>query len=202
MNVAGIQLPGRENRRHDPYVTSLEDAAHAACDAIIADKPREVVLLGHSLGGRIAARCSQLLVAQGCEPLHLFVSAAAPTYTAPAICHLDDVEFTQAVMSRFNGVSPEIVSMRRVWDIYRPIVRADLELLETAGDFEGEIACPLTLICGSLDEYVSEAAVREWMRFAVDSPHMQTLEVDHNAVRSAGRLYLDVVTETILQNCL
>ncbi|OWU72229.1 hypothetical protein ATO3_16805 [Marinibacterium profundimaris] len=211
MDIAPIQLPGREGRRTEPPESSLESAARAAATAIAADAERPFALFGHSLGGRLAARVAQILgndaalwpndadgaAEAGPAPDHLFISATTPTYRAAPISHLDDAAFTEAVRARFTGTPTAIFDTPGVWDIYRPTLRADLGLLETAPDFTGALPCPVTLIGGRQDATAPAARLSDWGPHATAGSTTCLLDVDHFALRSHAQAYLDLIGEAL-----
>jgi acyl transferase domain-containing protein/acyl-CoA synthetase (AMP-forming)/AMP-acid ligase II/surfactin synthase thioesterase subunit/NADP-dependent 3-hydroxy acid dehydrogenase YdfG len=133
--VVAIQPPGREDRQHEPALTSMEALADAIAGALSEDFPltRPFALFGHSLGGLVAfelARCLRrrgvrlpdLLCLSGCVP--------PPDAAAAALHTLPDEAFREACR-RDLAVDEALVGNDSLWRSVLPVLRADLAVLET-----------------------------------------------------------------------
>jgi medium-chain acyl-[acyl-carrier-protein] hydrolase len=95
LEIAAIQLPGRETRVDEEPLRTLASAAELIAEVIASNDKRPFALFGHSLGGKLAVRVALLLEKTDHRPIHLFVSgASAATIPQDKWLHkLDDDQF-------------------------------------------------------------------------------------------------------------
>lgn len=79
LDIALVQLPGREDRIHEAFSTTLAELAKTISDELAASGTKKLFLFGHSMGATIAwAVAEQLWFTHRCSPI-LIVSAQSPT---------------------------------------------------------------------------------------------------------------------------
>ena len=79
VGVALVQLPGREDRIHEDFSSSLFELSKAIANELAASNVNRLFLFGHSMGASIAwAVAEQLWFIHQCRPV-LIVSAQSPT---------------------------------------------------------------------------------------------------------------------------
>ncbi|NNC19237.1 thioesterase [Corallococcus exiguus] len=167
MELAAVQPPGREERLSEPPFTSLPallEAMDAALSPWLEDRP--FAFFGHSLGALVAFEWTRRLRQRGGPaPLHLFVSGApAPGLprTGPLLHALPEPEFLQVVRQlgagAFDGL-PD-AGLLEAWG---PLLRADLQLAESAAPGPGEpVDVPLSAFGGLDDAAVSREELAAW----------------------------------------
>jgi surfactin synthase thioesterase subunit len=75
--VQVVQYPGRQDRRHEPLVETVEAMADHAYAALVSAIDRPVALFGHSMGAQVAFEvASRFEQSAGINPVAVFVSAA------------------------------------------------------------------------------------------------------------------------------
>jgi surfactin synthase thioesterase subunit len=146
-------LPGREHRALEPLEMRLTRVADEMAEAIVATLPRErpLLLIGHSLGAviafEVALRLSPLaLAAFACPPPHQIPDGQAPDLS------WDPDLFWDEVITRVSGgqdLSPDLVAEIR--DMNRPIVEADMAMLETYVWDGRRTRCDIWAVYGSAD---------------------------------------------------
>lgn len=85
VDVLAVQYPGRQDRRHEPCVESVEELADLLVDIVKPWADRPLSLFGHSMGASVAFELALRLEALGIVPHSLFASgrrAPAPTATS------------------------------------------------------------------------------------------------------------------------
>ncbi len=177
-----VQLPGRETRDREQPFRRMDLLLDALGDALnpLLDVP--FAFFGHSLGAVISFELARRF---GPHPLmrRLFVSARRAPHLPdgmPAISHLADEQFVNAVQQRYAGIPEPILACPELLSLLLPRVRADFELLETHAFTPGDaLACPISVFGGRQDFSVSEAMLNAWQQHTRGPVRVRVLEGDH-----------------------
>lgn len=165
VQLALVQLPGREARFAEPPFRRMRDLVDALVPALVPHLDVPSAFFGHSMGAHVAFEAARALRAQGREPVHLVASGnRAPRlpFPRPRIHHLPD-ERILAEFQRLGGTAPEILGDRQLMALLLPVLRADLEVCETYAFEPGApLTCPITVFGGTRDPDVPPAALDAW----------------------------------------
>jgi len=165
VDVWPIQLPGRGLRLQEPMYTSMDllvDAIEAAISDYL-DKP--FAFFGHSMGAIIAFElCHKLRLKRGLDAAHLFASGCK----APQVpdrrqtFNLPQHELIEELM-RLEGTPVELLENPDVLELMLPLLRADLELVQTLRYIpRAPLLCPITVWGGTSDKEVSLEDLQAW----------------------------------------
>jgi natural product biosynthesis luciferase-like monooxygenase protein len=163
LEAFAVQLPGREARADEPFVTDLDRAAQAIADALDPLLDRPYVFYGHSLGAAIAFATAAALRARGAPlPAHLVVAAAPPPGHHPSMPSAEDAwrdyhEFSEGVdMS-------QLVSGGRGSAALEERARADRTLLAGWANRRDEpLEVPITVLHGREDRTQAASTLAAW----------------------------------------
>ncbi len=163
-----LQLPGREERLHESplhEMAALVEAITAEL-AVFADKP--LAFFGHSMGAMIAFEVARNLRDKGGPvPVHLFLSARqAPQIGGRGdepLSYLPDREFMDKLHDLYGAVPEAIRESPRLQEIFLPVLRADVTLLETHEFIASDpLECPITVFGGEQDPHISPDMLSAW----------------------------------------
>ena len=133
--VCPVMLPGREMRLAEPSLPdagALADALMAA-SADVLDRP--YAIFGHSMGALLAYEWTVRIAAAGLPgPVRLFASGRnAPQipYTHAVLHRLGEEDFVEALRTRYGGLPEGFLADPEMREVFLPILRADLRLVET-----------------------------------------------------------------------
>jgi medium-chain acyl-[acyl-carrier-protein] hydrolase len=168
--MLSVQLPGRANRRSEPWdEPKIQTVCHELASVIANELvDTDWIIIGHSVGTWVSVNLVQVLKQrfQIREPLHAFLS----NFPAPTIeknvrpwrvgKFLSEDEFKDEARKWDVG---EVV-FTGIWKIYHPLMRADFSLFdqyentlaEKAFDFE------ITAFSGNKDRMISKEMVEKW----------------------------------------
>ncbi len=183
VDICPVLLPGREMRLAEP---SLEDAAELVDELLEAVAPYLDVpfaIFGHSMGALLAYEWALRLQDAGLRrPLCLFVSgrgAAHLPFGHRELHRLDDVQFVAELKRRYGG-SFELLEDAELREVFLPILRADIRLVEGYRHGAEELLeCPVMAFAGQDDDSVSDAGLSGWGDLTRGGFEEQRLEGDH-----------------------
>ncbi len=164
VELALVQLPGRERRLGDaPVGSAVELAAHLDAAATL-DRP--FAFFGHSMGAVVAYEWARRRMESGAEaPRRVFVSASpAPHFgpERPPMHTEDDATFLRRLRA-LGGTPEEVLQHEELLGIMLPTLRADFQVIETYEcDGSQRLACPVVSFLDPNDPVVSVEAATAW----------------------------------------
>jgi medium-chain acyl-[acyl-carrier-protein] hydrolase len=185
VQVCPVLLPGRETRLSEPLCTEL--------DTLVDQMDRELrpwldipyAVFGHSMGALLAFEWVRRLRRDGVPmPAWLFLSGRrAPDLPGDAnLLHLlPDSDLVKELTRLYNGIPQEFLGNDLLMDVFLPILRADVAVVESYCFQEEEpLNCPITVFCGMDDASVGWNDLLAWKRHTTHSRFaMQLLPGGH-----------------------
>ncbi|MDO0923997.1 alpha/beta fold hydrolase [Streptomyces sp. TG1A-8] len=165
IDVVAVQYPGRQDRRHEPFVEDigvLADHIHAAL-VTCADRP--MAFFGHSMGAVTAFEVAMRLErSHGTGPVRLFVSGRrAPGTRRQEAVHLRTDEGILAELRALSGTNEQLLQDDEMVQMIMPAIRADYRAIESYRGSEGDVVrCPVTVLVGTEDPQVTPDEARLW----------------------------------------
>jgi surfactin synthase thioesterase subunit len=198
LDIAPVQLPGREKRFTEPPYTDATQAADGLLDDVLElisasngngneQRPRPVALFGHSLGAVLAYELTRRLVlADGITVTRLVVSGCPgpANQRSGHATGLADDQFLQRVRE-FAGYDHPAFADAEMRELLLPTLRADVQMHESyAPADDTTISVPITAVVGAEDPLVSTADAAEWGK--ATSLDFRLVEVPGNHMYLAG----------------
>lgn len=169
VQICPVLLPGRETRLSEPPCTEL--------DTLVDQMDRELrpwldipyAVFGHSMGALLAFEWVRRLRRDDVSmPAWLFLSGRrAPDVTgdAASLHSLPDRELVKELARLYNGIPQEFLGNELLMEVFLPILRADISVVESYHFKEGEpLDCPVTVFSGMNDASVSWDQLLAWKR--------------------------------------
>lgn len=177
-HLCPVLLPGRETRLSEPLYTRIDPLLDAMDRELRPWLDIPYAVFGHSMGALLAFEWARRLKREGVsQPAWLFLSGrhAPDTPNETPLLHLlPDGEFVRELIRVYNGIPPELLENEALREVFLPILRADIEVVESYRFYEDEpLDCPITVFCGVNDASVSWDQLLAWKhhtchtRFAV-----------------------------------
>jgi surfactin synthase thioesterase subunit len=142
IELCPIQLPGREERLQEEPFTDLSSLVEALLPMLRPHLDTPFAFFGHSMGAMIGYEVTRQLQKQhDLEPVHLFISSrSAPQLvdTATPLRFLPATSFMDELQRLYGAVPDAIRQHPELQDVFLPILRADVTLLETHTDVPDE----------------------------------------------------------------
>jgi medium-chain acyl-[acyl-carrier-protein] hydrolase len=176
----------------------MEPLIRTLCDALTHFLDLPFVLFGHSLGALMAFETARELRRRGLgTPLRLFVSAHAapqiPRLVEP-LHRLPEPEFVAELVRRYDAIPSVVLADRDLMEMFIPVLRADLEILETYNYCpEPPLACPISAFGGVLDSTVAKSHLEAWQHQTASSFRMNMFHGGHFFLKDARPQVLDAI---------
>jgi medium-chain acyl-[acyl-carrier-protein] hydrolase len=205
IELTAVQLPGREDRLREPLPRRIRDLTSRLLPILAPRLDRPYALLGYSLGALIAFDLALRIEAgESGRPIrppdHLFALARlAPQLKdpAPPFYHWPQVEFVDELQRRYGALPPVLLQEPELLQVYLPIVRADLEMVDTyERPKEGSLACPITAIGGAQDVW-RPADIAAWQEATTGRFEHLTLPGDHFFLRDSRDALCGILNERL-----
>ncbi|MEV8021396.1 alpha/beta fold hydrolase [Streptomyces sp. NPDC086554] len=189
VRVRPVQLPGREERAHEPRFTDL-DAQVMALESELGDElSRPHILLGHSMGAFVVHALALRRQQQGASLPRALVllSHRAPHIPPNGILVPDaDDETLAERLAELGGIPWELARRKRFRARLMPLVRDDLRLCSSTTPEAAiePLDMPLHLFIGRQDHLVPVGAMAAWSRHGGAGSELRTMPGGHFFVRT------------------
>jgi medium-chain acyl-[acyl-carrier-protein] hydrolase len=165
IDVAAVQLPGRQGRYGEPLRERMDDLVDDLADAISRWLDRPYALFGHSMGARISCALAHRLRLDGHpRPVRLFASASpGPVLRLPVGTDDPSDEGVVSWLRYLGGTPDEVLSNPDLLELVLPVIRADVEIVRSWGEASRQpLDCPIRAFAASGDRYATPQRVRAW----------------------------------------
>ena len=207
IEVCAVQLPGRDSRYHEPASTDLLGIVEALADALLhLPRTASLAIFGHSMGAVIAFELARTLTRRSLRPDVVIVSgrAAPHLYRHPGeqIHRFSDAALIEQLQHRYGGMPQALLDDAELMKIYLPILRADLQAVETyryaarpANDW------PLMAYGGTQDQAVSCAELGAWQQHTTGPFDMTMMAGNHFYYQTHRAAFLQRLIADVRQWC-
>jgi len=189
IEVCPIQLPGRWGRIQEPLHHRMDTLIAPLTAALLPLLDKPFAFFGHSMGALLAFECLRALRRMAMPPPKCFFPSAhlSPRESAPkqkTIHNLPEPQLIDAML-RMKGTPPEILQHPEWLQLFLPVIRADLEIVETYQyRDEPPLNCPIIAFCGSEDPEAPPVEMDKWRTMTENSFQRIEIEGDHFFIQS------------------
>ncbi len=182
VEVVPVQLPGREARRREPFVTDVHELVDQLAAAIEPLLDRPFALMGHSLGGLIAYELASELSRFGQAPERLIVLGTPAPHlprSRPSV-HDRGEQALRDYLERMSGTPGAVLETTWLFNMYAPLLRADLKAFETyVHGKQAPLPCPITCWGGDDDPHVGLELLEPWEQHTNDEIELDLWRGNH-----------------------
>ena len=191
-DVRVIQYPGRQDRRHEPFVETVDAMAELAYAALRTVIDRPVGLFGHSMGAQVAFEVACRLEQRvGIQPATVFVSASrAPSRSRGGLGQLGDDAAVVEQMRKLGGTDPQLLNDAEFLQVALPAFRNDFRATEQyRRGIDVRIRAPMVVLAAVDDPRTTVAEATAWRDHTSENTEMHTFSGGHFFLeRHAGRV--------------
>jgi medium-chain acyl-[acyl-carrier-protein] hydrolase len=198
-----IKLPGRENRFNETPYRRISELIYDLTPAILPLINKPFMFFGHSLGAHISFYLIRHLRASNLPcPMHMFVSGSrAPHLPEPADAlryNMDDTEFIEK-LNKLGGMTDEILKNKELLDLILPIIKADIEMLNTMKYTEEEpLKCNITSIAGNDDQRVSREDAAAWNKHTCKKFELKMIVGKHLFINTHHEQVINIINQEVI----
>ncbi|MEU5418578.1 thioesterase II family protein [Streptomyces sp. NPDC001407] len=198
VEVLAVQYPGRQDRRDEPLLDSIEALRDGVAEALTPWLDRPVALFGHSMGAVVAYELARLLCQDAGVPLtHLFVSGRgdpAGELGLP-LDELDDRAMITA-LDDLGGTDTRFLGDEEMLRLVAPAIRSDYRAVRTYRHTPGpRLTCPVTALVGDADGMVPVGEAAKWRAYTSADFRLEVFRGGHfylaEQFREVGELAYD-----------
>lgn len=199
--LIGIQLPGRESRFSETHISSLSLIVEQLSSALLPFINIPYILFGHSIGGLICFELARALRKVSLPlPKCLIISATNAPQKLMVREHISDKSDEEFIncLRLYNGLPDELVVDQQMMSIFIPMLRADLQILETY-QYEEKMPlnCKLVVLGGLNDPNVPLEDIAAWCIHTNFSCNIRLFPGNHFFIKSHKKEVLAYLSEVI-----
>lgn len=195
VDVLAVQYPGRQDRRTEPCIDSIQELADAVLPELRAWCDRPVSFFGHSLGASLAFEVASRLEAEGTVLHRLFASGRrAPSAERDERVHQKDDDGLIAEIKRLGGSDAHVLSDPDILSMFLPAIRADYRAAETYRYTPGTpLSSAVLALTGDRDPQVTLDEARAWSRHTTGTFELLVYEGGHFYLNSQASEVMSVI---------
>ncbi|MEU3752548.1 alpha/beta fold hydrolase [Streptomyces olivoreticuli] len=168
VEVLAVQYPGRQDRREEPLLDSVEALRDGVAEALTPWLDRPIAVFGHSMGALLGYELARLLSRDASASLtHLFVSGRgdpAREVDMP-LDELGDRAMLTA-LDELGGTDTRFLGDEDVLRLVAPAIRSDYRAVRTYRHTPGpRLPCPVTALVGDTDAMAPVEEVDKWRAY-------------------------------------
>ncbi|WAL67930.1 alpha/beta fold hydrolase [Amycolatopsis cynarae] len=181
VEVLAVQYPGRQDRRHEPFLHTIDGIADRIAELLRGGNDLPLALFGHSMGAMIAYEVTRRLEQEGRLVAGLFVSGRrAPSRWRDESVHTRTDEGVVEELRRLSGTEMDLLGDQDVVRMILPVVRNDYRAVETYRHAPGDpLAAPVVAFTGTDDPVASVDEVASWAEHTTGGFELVPLEGGH-----------------------
>ncbi|WP_069883441.1 thioesterase II family protein [Streptomyces luteocolor] len=191
-DVLAVQYPGRQERRKEPLVASVDELADTLAEELLQWADRPLAFFGHSMGSLVGFEVARRLERKDIRLVSFFASGrAAPSLSRDEGVHRRDDAGLLRKVKELGGTSGGLLDDPDVVEMLLPAIRNDYRAVETYKLTPGEpLNCPLVVLTGDADPMVTVEEAKGWQDFSTGEFELHTY--------TGGHFYLDVHAASVL----
>ncbi len=197
-----VKLPGRENRFNEKPYRRISDLINDLTPAILPVLNMPFMFFGHSLGAHISFYMSRYLRKYNLPlPTHIFISGARAPHLPekPDALHytMEEKEFIDKLI-KFGGMVDEVLHNRDLLDMVLPVLRADIEMLNTMKYTEDEpLDCSITSLWGMSDKRVSREDAEAWNAHTSKDFNLKMIQGKHLFINTNLDEVINIINQEV-----
>lgn len=176
-----MQYPGRQDRRAEPFVTSITGMADLIAAELAQLSPGPLLLFCHSMGAAVAFETARRVEQAGRHLVGLVASARrAPSHHHAGTLHAGTDADLIAELRRLDGTATSLLADDDAVQMILPAVRNDYHAIETYRcPPDATVHCPITVLLGADDPSLTDPEASRWAAHTTTGYDLHTFPGGH-----------------------
>jgi pyochelin biosynthetic protein PchC len=182
LSVWAAQYPGRQDRRHEPFVESVEELAERIVRNLGPLRTAPLTLFGHSMGAAVAFEVARRLDTRPSDPpRQLIVSGRrAPSTTREENVHRGTDREVLAAVAKLDGTSARLLEDPEIVRMILPAIRNDYRAIELYRPAPSAVVdLPILCLAGDRDPQVTDREASAWRAHTTGAFRRRTFPGGH-----------------------
>jgi surfactin synthase thioesterase subunit len=197
-----VQYPGREARFAEAPFRRVTTLVEALGPVMLPLLDRPFAFFGYSLGAFVTLELTRWLRRTGAPaPLGLMLGACPPPalLRRKGVYTLPNEQFVETLRG-YGGTPPEVLAHRELLQLLMPMLRADIEMVETyfAAE-EPPLSVPILALGGREDPEPTPQELEGWRELTTGDFSVQIFPDGHFFLLTAAEALRDTVERTLLR---
>jgi surfactin synthase thioesterase subunit len=181
VEVVAIQYPGRQDRRKEPGIESVDVLADRVAEVLHGLDDRPTTFFGHSMGAVVAFEVAERLERRGRRTARIFASGRrAPSRHRDEQVHKQDDAGLVAELKALDGTDGQVLGSEELLRMILPAIRCDytaVETYDTGGD--KVVGAPITVLIGDDDPKSTLEEAEDWKKHTTAAFEMKVFRGGH-----------------------
>jgi surfactin synthase thioesterase subunit len=181
-DVLALQYPGRQDRRHEPLIPTVDEYADVLTDVLAGLPDRPTVFFGHSMGALLGFEVADRLEQRGRPgPSALIASGRrAPGTVRDERVYERDDDGVIAELRQLNGTDSALLGDDEILRMALPAIRNDYRAVETYPPRPGRtVSCPIVALAGTDDPKTTAEEAGRWREHTTGEFRLRLLPGGH-----------------------
>jgi surfactin synthase thioesterase subunit len=199
-DVLAVQYPGRQDRRTDPFVDTIDELADQLYAALAPAMEGQVAFFGHSMGAVLAYEVTRRFEERdGIVPVTVFASGRrAPSRVRDENVHLrDDVGIVKEMRS-LGGTDSRVLGDPELLEMVLPAIRNDYRAVERySRGTEARISAHVVVMTAADDPRTTVEEAVAWGEHTSGGSTLHTFDGGHFYLEQHAARVISVIAETL-----
>ncbi|AJE80646.1 thioesterase [Streptomyces albus] len=170
-DVLAIQYPGRQDRRGEPLLGTVQELTDAVLEALRPWHDRPLVFFGHSMGAVLSFELARRFEREGAPVQGLIASGRrAPTVHREENVHQRGDDALIAEIRALSGTDTGLLADEELLRMVLPAIRSDYKAIETyryrPDGTQPPLTSPVSVLTGESDPRVSIPEAQAWQELS------------------------------------
>ncbi|WP_324197967.1 thioesterase II family protein [Nocardia abscessus] len=197
--VLSIQYPGRQDRRLEPLIDSVDRLSDLIADELGPWLDLPMAFFGHSMGALVAYETARRLEAEGKRVEALFVSGRrAPSRHRDEVVHQYDDERLLKEIRNLNGTDERVLNDPEILRPMLTVIRSDYKAVETYMHIQGiQLSSPIHAHIGLEDARVCIDEAKAWKEHTSGRFELHTHRGGHFYLAEDDRKLIENIVDVL-----
>jgi len=195
--VLAVQYPGRQDRRSDPFIDTIDKLADRIHEALLPVIKPPFAFFGHSMGASLAFEVARRLEERDdLVPVMVFASGRrAPSRVREENVHLRDDAGIAEEMRRLGGTDARMLDEPELLEMFLSATRNDYRAIERyRRGTEARISAPIVVLTATDDPLTTVEEAHSWSEHTGGGAKTHLFDGGHFYLQQHAAAVIDIIS--------